>query len=241
MPAKEYELDEIGRVHVYKRRGVKNMRLSVAADGKVRVTIPAWATYASAIGFAESRRQWIRSNLPQQTAILTDGQHIGKAHRLYFSSGPVEAARTRLAGSEIRVVRPPYMLAGHPEVQAAAVKASVRALRIEAEKLLPGRLRSLADRYGFDYTDVRVKQLKGRWGSCDNQRRIILNLFLMQLPWHLVDYVLLHELVHTRHMNHGPGFWAEFLRHEPQAKAYRTQIKRHKPILEAAEAAGAMA
>lgn len=241
MPAKQYHIDNVGAVHVYKRRGVKNMRLSVAADGKVRVTIPAWATYASAVGFAESRRQWIQNNLPQPTALLTHGQHIGKAHRLYFEAGDVEQVRTRLAGSEIRIIRPRQQYITHPDVQTAARKASIRALRVETEKLLPGRLRQLADARGFTFTDVQVKQLKGRWGSCDNQQRITLNLFLMQLPWHLIDYVLLHELVHTKHMNHGPGFWAEFLRHEPRAKSYRTQIKRHKPILEAAEAAAAMA
>lgn len=241
MPAKQYNIDNIGAVHVYKRRGVKNMRLSVAADGKVRVTIPFWATYASAVGFAESRSQWIQSNLPQPTALLAHGQHIGKAHRLYFEAGDVEQVRTRLSGSEIRIIRPRQQYITHPDVQAAARRASIRALRVETEKLLPGRLKQLADNYGFTYSDIQVKQLKGRWGSCDNHRRITLNLFLMQLPWPLIDYVLLHELTHTKHMNHGPEFWHEFLRHEPRAKVYRTQIRRHKPILEATEAAAAMA
>jgi hypothetical protein len=54
----------------------------------------------------------------------------------------------------------------------------------------------------------------------------------MQLPWQLIDYVLLHELTHTKHLNHGDDFWQEFLRHEPAAKALRKIIKTHKPILE---------
>lgn len=241
MPAKEYHIDNVGPVHVYKRRGVKNMRLSVAADGKVRVTIPSWATYASALGFAESRSLWIQSNLPQQAVLLSHGQHIGKAHRLIFEAADIDAPRTRLSGSEIRITRPRNKLITHPDVQAAAHKASIRALRIETEKLLPGRLKQHAVRYGFEYSRVQVKQLKGRWGSCDNHKVITLNLFLMQLPWNLIDYVLLHELTHTKHMNHGEGFWHEFLRHEPKAKIYRTHIKRCKPILEATEAASTMA
>lgn len=241
MPAKEYQLESVGKVHVYKRRGVKNMRLSVAADGKVRITIPFWVSYTAALGFAESRTDWILHNLPERTGLLFHGQHIGKAHRLYFESDNIDQVRTRLHGSEIRVVRPRHQVITHPAVQEAARKASIRALRVQTEKLLPGRLRQLAESYNFEFTSVQVKQLKGRWGSCDNTKRITLNLFLMQLPWHLIDYVLLHELVHTKHMNHGTEFWSEFLRHEPRAKQYRAQIKKHKPILESTEALAAMA
>src|SRR5690606_36436720 len=97
----------------------------------------------------------------------------------------------------------------HPRVQKAAQAAAIRALRKEAETLLPQRLRTLAEQTGFTYNSVAVKQPKSRWGSCSHQKHITLNLFLMQLPWRLIDYVLLHELTHTKVMRHGPPFWAE--------------------------------
>jgi hypothetical protein len=125
------------------------------------------------------------------------------------------------------------MMASHPEVQKAALSASMRAMRLEAAKLLPGRLQELAERYGFTFNSVQIKQLKGRWGSCDSKKHIVLNLFLMQLPWHLIDYVLLHELVHTEQLNHGDGFWRRFLSCEPRAKLYRSQIRKEQPILKA--------
>jgi predicted metal-dependent hydrolase len=133
------------------------------------------------------------------------------------------------------------MAAQDPEVQKSAHRASIRALRTQAEKLLPVRLKQLADKYDFEYASVSVKQLKGRWGSCDTRGHITLNLFLMQLPWHLIDYVLLHELTHTKQLNHGADFWDEFLSHEPKAKDYRKQIKEHKPILETVDVAPAVA
>lgn len=241
MAVKLYEIENIGTVHVYKRRGTSSMRLSITADGKVRLIIPSWSTYASGLAFARSRELWIRNNRPERREILSHGQHIGKAHKLYFESADIPSPKSRISGSDIRIIRPTRMLSSHPEVQAAAEKACIRALRAEAAKLLPVRLKKLAAEYDFNYSSIQIKQLKGRWGSCDNHQHITLNLFLMQLPWKLIDYVLVHELTHTKHLNHGEGFWNEFLKNEPYAKEYRRQIKKFQPILQATEADKAVA
>lgn len=120
----------------------------------------------------------------------------------------------------------------HPAVQKAAQTASIRALKKEAGQLLPQRLRTLAMQTGFTYKSVGVKQLKSRWGSCTHQKEITLNLFLMQLPWRLIDYVLLHELTHTKVMRHGPPFWKELEKHVPRAKQLSKEIANHHPVLE---------
>jgi predicted metal-dependent hydrolase len=112
-----------------------------------------------------------------------------------------------------------------------ATAASLRALKLQASHLLPQRLEVLAQRHGFTYTSVTIKNLKSRWGSCDQNRNITLNLFLMQLPWHLIDYVLLHELVHTRVMRHGPPFWSAMAAVEPRTQSLRREIKAYKTTL----------
>jgi predicted metal-dependent hydrolase len=89
----------------------------------------------------------------------------------------------------------------------------------------------LASQTGFSYASVGVKQLKSRWGSCNTQREIVLNLFLMQLPWKLIDYVLVHELTHTKVMRHGAPFWHEMERHLPHAKSLRKQMADYQPML----------
>lgn len=83
-----------------------------------------------------------------------------------------------------------------------------KALRHEAHRLLPERLKSLAQQHGFIYKTLKINSSKGRWGSCSSKQNINLSLSLMLLPWHLIDYVLLHELCHTKEMNHGEKFWA---------------------------------
>jgi predicted metal-dependent hydrolase len=231
MASKEFILDDGISITVYKRRASRNLRLSINAQGKVRVTIPAWAPYKAGVDFARSRRRWI---IEQQSVLehLKHGQQIGKAHRLrLIAEADLQKPSSRVSGTEIIVKYPLGTQPENSQVQKLAKEAAVRALRHQAEALLPQRLAVLASKYGFTYGSISVKRLKGRWGSCDSNGNIVLNLYLMQLPWHLIDYVLLHELVHTRVLRHGPDFWLEMESILPNAKAVRKIMRSHQPVL----------
>jgi predicted metal-dependent hydrolase len=66
---------------------------------------------------------------------------------------------------------------------------------------------SLAEKTGLQYHKMSIRNNKTNWGSCSSGKHISLNLNLMKLPDHLIDYVILHELAHTKIRNHGPAFW----------------------------------
>ena len=89
---------------------------------------------------------------------------------------------------------------------------TVDTLRAAAKAYLPDRLRSLAERYGFRFNRVAIKHNTSNWGSCSSKGNINLNLNLMRVPVPLQDYILLHELTHLRHPDHGTGFHAELER-----------------------------
>jgi predicted metal-dependent hydrolase len=236
MAYKQFALDEQTPVKIYKRRSSRNLRLTVAPNGEVRVSIPVWASYRAGLEFARSRSDWIQRQERQESP-LTDGQAIGKAHRLRFVADPsATKLSTRLRQNEVVISFPANLDPTVPEVQAAARKAGVRALRRQAETLLPKRLDQLAERHGFSYRSVKIKQLKGRWGSCDQNTDIVLNLFLMQLPWEYIDYVLLHELTHTQVMRHDADFWHAMERIMPNVKQLRKLIRAHQPVLQSAPA-----
>lgn len=231
MAHKQFVLDEGMNITVYKRRGNRNVRLSVSPDGKIRVSIPAWAPYRTGLGFARKRKDWIMQQ-QKPVSVLQDGQAIGKSHRLRFVDAPsLESPKSTVRSGEVVVRLPLDVTASSQEAQKAAQKAAVRALRAEAQKLLPQRLKTLAAQHGFEYRSVAVKQLKSRWGSCDQSTNIVLNLYLIQLPWELIDYVLLHELTHTKNLHHGPKFWAAMEVVLPDVKAKRKAMREHQPVL----------
>lgn len=87
-----------------------------------------------------------------------------------------------------------------------ASPSEIDAMRRQAKAQLPGRLAELATRYGFTYNRVAIKHNASNWGSCSTKGNINLNLNIVRLPKVLQDYVLIHELCHLRHPDHGHGF-----------------------------------
>ena len=87
-----------------------------------------------------------------------------------------------------------------------ASSSEIDAMRRQAKAQLPDRLAELATRYGFTYNRVAIKHNASNWGSCSTKANINLNLNIVRLPKVLQDYVLIHELCHLRHPDHGHGF-----------------------------------
>jgi predicted metal-dependent hydrolase len=231
MAYKVFLLDDGKEVKIYKRKKAKNLRLSIDPKGVIKVSIPIWAPYKTGLDFARSRREWISDN-HKLKAVLEDNQAIGKAHHLSFvASAERTSVTSRISGSSITVSHPLSIDASDDEVQVVAEKACIRALRQEAEALLPQRLETLANKYGFTYKSCSIKNLKSRWGSCDQSKNIVLSLFLMQMPWELIDYVLMHELTHTNVLRHGPPFWQAMEANLPGSKIYKTKLRAYQPVL----------
>lgn len=233
MPAKLLEVSDIGEVAFYKRRGSRSIRLSIASGQSVKVTMPYWLPYSAGVEFVRSKSAWIQDQLDSQPAkTLQPGQKIGKIHKLDFKTGPqITAITSRLKDKDIIINYPLNLSWDNQAVQEKAREAAIRALRSEAEKALPSRLQDLAMQHNLNYRSVGVKHLKRRWGSCDQNKNIVFNLFLMQLPWDLIDYVILHELTHTKFLNHSADFWQYMDSLAPDIQAIRKQLRKYQPII----------
>ena len=84
----------------------------------------------------------------------------------------------------------------------------IESLRREAKRVLPQMVERLAHQYGFRYGRVTIRATRSKWGCCTSQNNLSLSLFLMTLPTHLQEFVVLHELCHTVHHNHSAEFHA---------------------------------
>ena len=100
-----------------------------------------------------------------------------------------------------------------------------------ARKVLCRRIGELAQLHNFVYNRISIRKQKTRWGSCSSKNNINLNMNLLHLPSELMDYVLLHELVHTKVKNHSNDFWDELDTVVPNARIIDRKLKDYQYCL----------
>ncbi len=222
----------VGKVEISKRRRSSSLRIAVSPTGKIRVGIPYWTPYAVGVAFAKNRRQWISQQVEKnRLPVLKQGHRIGsKRYINYYPQKSNRLIDTRVNPTAINVYT--NLDYSSEEVQAKTYQACEKALKQDSLDSLIPRLRDLAMKYNFTFQDVKIKKLTSRWGSCSSDKRITLSCYLCQLPIHLIDYVLIHELLHTKFLHHGREFWAEMENILPGTKKLKKELKTHKPRIE---------
>lgn len=149
--------------------------------------------------------------------------------KLTLVSGQRERFLSRSELGEMQIICPPDADFSDENLQAWLRKVIEEALRRNAKIILPPRLYMLSMQHNLPYKSVKINSSSGRWGSCSTRGNINLSYYLVLLPKHLIDYVLLHELAHTREMNHGKRFWALLDRMtDGRAQALRTELRKYK-------------
>lgn len=230
--SKEADVPGIGTVIFTKRRASRHVRLRVGHDNKAHVSLPLWLSYKEALKFVLSKRDWINK---QQSSRKSDtplsGQRLGKTHNLILIPTNEDKIKTRVVGNEARIYYPANINLESAQFQTIVQRLIAKVLRIQSQRLLPQRLEQLAQSHGFEYQAVKISKMRSRWGSCNSEKLITLNCYLIQLPWELIDYVLIHELVHTKVMSHNDDFWGLFISVLPDAKDRRKKIKHYHPYI----------
>jgi len=234
MTTKIIDIDRIGDVTFTVNERSRRIRISIKSDGEIVVSMPQSVPVRDAIRFVESKVDWI---LKQKTKIKTrltlfapESCFKTRFHKLAITKGNTDKVYNRIGNGVIQIFIPERVNHEQPKVQEFIKKTLIDVMRWEAKVYLPKRLRELADKHGFKYENVSIKNASTRWGSCSSVNNINLNLHLMRVPEHLIDYVLLHELVHTVVKNHGEKFWLLLEQVYPNARKadkemnnYRTQ------------------
>lgn len=220
---------EFGEITVRRSANARSMKASVAPNGTLRISLPPYVPIIMAKRMVSSSRNEIRKLFSTQTRIrLTDGMAIGKSHHLHVRQG--EYFSIQRIKQQIIVTLADQQLET-PSVDAAVRAEIVKALRKEAKHYLPKRLEYLANEHGFSYKKVRFSHASSRWGSCSSNGTISLNIALMMLDFELIDYVIIHELAHTKQMNHSAKFWDIVESVDPNFKAHRKEMKQRSPNL----------
>ncbi len=204
---------ELGRVRIRPSARARNIIFRTDGQGLL-VTVPLFVGSQEVLRSMESMRPRLRELLrkgerARQAQFVTPSFQLpGDAFQLRWER--VEEGNLSMKWEEnALLVRYTDSVEWRDEaVQSWLVGQIEKTLMRYAKRSLPLRLSELASRHGFTFGGVSVRKTRSRWGSCSAKGKISLSLFTALLPTRLRDYVLLHELCHTREMNHSPRFHA---------------------------------
>ncbi|PLW97313.1 MAG: M48 family peptidase [Marinilabiliales bacterium] len=210
-----YDIPEIGNATVRKSNRAKRARIAIKPGPQIIATIPAYLPYEKGITFILQKKEWILNTL-QKFEIKTNDyltftpqtEYCTRNHRLVINTRHNSNLSFTVEPGITLVQVPEEATVTDPQIQEWIKKAIEETWRIEAKAMLPQKVSLWAQRYNFKYQNVTIRNSKTRWGSCSSNGNINLSLHLMRLPEELIDFVILHELTHTVHKNHGPQFHA---------------------------------
>lgn len=215
MAEKIIEIDGFGKVVVTLSTKSKYIRLSVNRELQTVISLPVHGKIEDGVAFLRKNAAWItqarqkvsnRVALKPKTIFTEDTEFKTRSFQLKIAPANRNNMHLSLADGFLTVYYPQKYKITSPSIQKAIRFALDEAFRVEAKNYLPSRLAQLAEQHGFKFSGVTIKNVKSKWGSCSSRGQINLNLHLMRLPDHLIDFILIHELCHTVEMNHGEKF-----------------------------------
>lgn len=222
---------EFGEIKIRKNKLARSVKLSVGVDGSLRASIPYYSPEFAVQRLVNHNRAQIREMLTLHNAknLYKNGDLIGKTHTLFLRHFDGENIKISFEGNQILFQIPENLPFESSIIQAEIRKIVVKTLRKQAKAYLLRRIYFLAEKHGFYFKKLRFSHTGTRWGSCSSSGTISLNIALMNLPHHLIDYVIIHELCHTRQMNHSKKFWAEVSKYCPDYKKCVQEMKQFSP------------
>lgn len=224
---------EFGKITIRRSAAASQIKIRVAPDGNLYASLPPYAPILLVRHLLNTSRKEIRSLIDQAKPEYNyqNGMQIGKSHTLIIQESSSNQVSVQKHQLQIIVKIPKTHSLNDPVVSRKIRDEIIAALRIEAKSYLPRRLAYLAKQYNFQFSQTRFSHSSGRWGSCNSNGTISLNIALMKLPFELIDYVIIHELSHTVEMNHSSSFWKLVESADPKYKVHRKILRTKTPTI----------
>ena len=223
---------DFGKIHFVVRRSARNITMRVKEDG-LHVTTPPYRSITALLEAIAPFRERLRNVCSEVKPKPFDLNFSIEAEcfRLKLETSPLKNFTVSMRDETVVIACPAHADFTTDRVQTLVKNAVMRAMRKKAEEYLPPLVQYWSSLFDLPYNKVTISKARSRWGSCSSKRDISLSFYLMLLPAHLMDYVILHKLAHTREMNHGPEFW-ELLNQltDGKALALRKELRMHRPV-----------
>lgn len=233
------DIPEIGRVLFRKNNKAKNLYITVNHKQEIKVTIPRGVKEQEVLLLILKKKDWIKKQVEKSK--------LNSPPEIYKFDEPIKTYKHDIVivqevrndlyayykDTDIIEIRIPKQATETSEqVQNFIANIVIEAYRYEAKMIIPQRVKAWAEKLNIKYNKLFIKNNKTNWGSCSSVNNININLHVLRLPEHLIDYIIVHELTHVLHKNHSKTFWdtlSSFL--NTDAKLLRKELKAYSTLV----------
>jgi predicted metal-dependent hydrolase len=225
------KLPEIDDITVVKA-STSRLSISVNHKGKIRIRAPHLVSKAQIVSFATEHLEWIKTHQQkahQSIIKFKDGSTFaGIKLNIQTGNGAKNSSSFNQLDDILTIKLKPGSDAASEDAQSYIKKTLKAKLNKVATPKLLKMLCIQSERTGLKFNGFKNSVMKSRWGSCDSKKNIHLNSLLLMLPDDLINYVIIHELAHTKNMNHSPKFWQLVEELYPNHKTTKLKLKKYK-------------
>ena len=207
------------------RSSRKTLSLIVKSDGSLIVRVPLRTSEKSIREFIEKNRGWIEKNQAKALATLppvAKQYSSGETFLFLGNTYPLEIVKEQTTNL---LLDQHFKLAESAQSEAAITFEHW--YRAQARQILQERVNVYARQHGFQYQKIRITSARTRWGSCSATGSLNFSWRLTMAPLEVVDYVVVHELVHTIIHDHSKRFWRKVEMILPTYKEHRTWLRKN--------------
>ena len=198
-------------IFIRSKKAKKNISIKIDSSGSVRVSYPYHINIREAKKLVNKKKDWIKKSKKKfqnhKTILnLVDGDILQTLLTKFVIIRNTKELLVREKNNTV-CFHIPNSIKELEHHKIIIQKFIIERLRNDAKKYILPQLKLFSQELKMYYNQVRIKNVKSRWGSCSIQNNLNFNLNLMLLSKDLIDYVILHELAHTVEKNHGKKFW----------------------------------
>jgi hypothetical protein len=214
----------------------RRVRLEVRQQTGLTVIVPRSYPISQLYGLLKSKERWISRNLARfsQSQSLSATKELQIGDIVPYLGRDLELVQQENHHGD-KVFLDGDKLAVSPDLfnNGLLEPALEQWYRTEAAKLITEKTTKLSSQMGIDYKRIVIRGQKTRWGSCSRKKNLSFNWKLIMAPEPVVEYVIIHELIHLKEMNHSKKFWELVAQHCPGWREHKKWLKQHEADLTA--------
>jgi len=211
-------------------------RLEVRSATELTVVIPNYCSITQIPGLLEAKKSWILNNLARysQLQLPAAGKALESGDTIPYLGRDLEVVTRQNQGNAASVkLERNRLIVGLGSRNGRLALVLEQWYRMQAAQVIRERADKLSAQCGLSFNRLVIRGQKSRWGSCSRKGNLSFNWKLMMAPEPVIDYVIIHELLHLKEMSHTKRFWQLVAEHCPQWREHRKWLKDHEAELTA--------